>query len=65
MAAALVRREGALAVSATTTRGGLGQLGAVEAIEPLGLLTEMQEEGDDWSIEEIPVVLAQIGAVST
>src|SRR4051794_32036441 len=43
----------------------LGQLGAVEAIGPLlGLLTDTQEEGDDWSIEEIPVVLAQIGAAS-
>jgi len=43
----------------------LGQLGAVEAIEPLlGLLTDMQEADDDWSIEEIPVVLARIGPAS-
>jgi hypothetical protein len=43
----------------------VGQLGAVEAIEPLlGLLTDMQEADDDWSIEEIPVVLARIGPAS-
>jgi hypothetical protein len=43
----------------------LGQLKATEAIEPLlALLTDMQEKGDDWSLEEIPVVLAQIGPSS-
>jgi len=43
----------------------LGQLRATEAIEPLlALLTDMQEKGDDWSIEEIPVVLGQVGAES-
>ena len=47
------------------SRSRLGQLGAVEAIEPLlGLLNDMQEEGDDWSLEEIPVVLAQSGPAS-
>jgi hypothetical protein len=43
----------------------LGQLHAVEAIHPLvKLFSRVDEKDDDWVIDELPVVLAQIGPLS-
>ena len=40
----------------------LGQLRAVEAVEPmLAMLDELDERMDDWSLEEFPVVWSLIG----
>jgi hypothetical protein len=40
----------------------LGQLRAVEAIEPLmSILRRIEEEGDEWVGEELPVVFGMIG----
>ena len=40
----------------------IGELGAVEAIEPLlGILNQLDTNNDDWYLEEIPDVMAAIG----
>jgi hypothetical protein len=40
----------------------LGQLGAVDAVEPLlSILEDLDESGDDWYLAEYPYVLASVG----
>lgn len=40
----------------------LGELGAVEAVEPLlGILNQLDANNDDWYLEEIPNLMAAIG----